>query len=327
MGKCAILCDNNPGCKSFEHSKFDRICNLHTEKQPVKKKYSFKDYKFCFKTPTATPTRHPTGKPSKPSPDNKYVATFLATGCWVKPAATTWWKTKSDSVVLNDMYQYCKLTRDGKADARQKKFCCGKTGKWGKVDLCKGKTLRCVKQTKFVKTAFGVPALPNVNWSVKFAGKACVGCGLSLARSVKAKAANQYCQTPDGINMACNGNKTVGAAASLQLFNFARLPNRPPTMFTISPFQNSKLCCKGDGKCTKGCSASAVFVIIPSPTQAGAWQITSQDKGPCSVSTTDPKRPFACGEKRAAQIGGALDFYIGKGATPKKAGISYVKSD
>merc|ERR1711936_1448015 len=72
------------------------------------------------------------------SEDHMYIATFKATGCTNDQPHTGWWKTQSEETVLNDMYKYCELTKDGSGSGGQKSQCCGS-------EDCT--VTECVKQT------------------------------------------------------------------------------------------------------------------------------------------------------------------------------------
>ena len=69
--------------------------------------------------------------------DKVYVDAFQATGCPNNEPDITWWKTQSMEEVFKDMFSYCELTREGKANERQKNKCCGNIN-------CK--VTSCVKQ-------------------------------------------------------------------------------------------------------------------------------------------------------------------------------------
>merc|ERR1712198_478377 len=73
---------------------------------------------------------------------DKYTLTFRATGCPnYGPTSRSFWTNGPDSRTFADMFSYCKLTKAGTEDDRQRKFCCG-------YDSC---TInKCVKQNKFV---------------------------------------------------------------------------------------------------------------------------------------------------------------------------------
>ena len=79
--------------------------------------------------------------------DADYQAAWLDTGCPSIPGGKLnlhWWKKDSESHALNDMYSYCTLARDGKANKRQMDVCCGVGQK------CKPK---CKKQSKITGAA------------------------------------------------------------------------------------------------------------------------------------------------------------------------------
>ena len=69
--------------------------------------------------------------------DEKYRSTFLATGCCNSQPITWWWTTQSTSTVLSDMYAYCTLVAEGRADKRQERTC----------GCREGATPTCVRQT------------------------------------------------------------------------------------------------------------------------------------------------------------------------------------
>ena len=71
-----------------------------------------------------------------------YIATFKATGCTNDQPHTGWWKSQSEETVLNDMYKYCELTKDGTGSGGQKSQCCG-------GEDCT--VTECVKQTGWTK--------------------------------------------------------------------------------------------------------------------------------------------------------------------------------
>ena len=60
-------------------------------------------------------------------PVDKYGLTLQATGCANARPDSEWWKTQTDKIVLANMFSICKLARDGKANTRQIKQCCGTT--------------------------------------------------------------------------------------------------------------------------------------------------------------------------------------------------------
>ena len=85
-----------------------------------------------------------------------YIHSFLASGCSNENAATGWWEKQTDTAAWDDMYAYCKLTKEGNADQSQIDHCCGagiackptvctKQGAWtgGKVTPT-ATLLRCV---------------------------------------------------------------------------------------------------------------------------------------------------------------------------------------
>ena len=71
-------------------------------------------------------------------PDKVYADAFQATGCPNNEPDISWWKTQSMEEVFKDMFTCCELTREGKANQRQKNKCCGNIN-------CKITT--CVKQS------------------------------------------------------------------------------------------------------------------------------------------------------------------------------------
>ena len=71
-----------------------------------------------------------------------YIATFKATGCTNDQPHIEWWKTQTDQTVLNDMFKYCELTKDGSGSGGQKSQCCGS-------EDCT--VTECVKQTGWTK--------------------------------------------------------------------------------------------------------------------------------------------------------------------------------
>ena len=75
-------------------------------------------------------------------PDHMYIATFKATGCTNDQPHTGWWKSQSEETVLNDMFKYCELTKDGSGSGGQKSQCCGS-------EDCT--VTECVKQTGWKK--------------------------------------------------------------------------------------------------------------------------------------------------------------------------------
>ena len=79
-----------------------------------------------------------------PSTHEKILSTFNKTGCRVKNTYTYWWSTQTKSTALEDMYAYCNLVNNGKANYVQKIKCCGNNRKCGK-----GK-LKCEKQIDWV---------------------------------------------------------------------------------------------------------------------------------------------------------------------------------
>jgi len=57
---------------------------------------------------------------------DKYVDTFVATGCCNRSPDTSWWQTQTASTVFGDMLSYCENARDGTGDAWRAEFCgCG----------------------------------------------------------------------------------------------------------------------------------------------------------------------------------------------------------
>ena len=80
-------------------------------------------------------------------PDHMYIATFKATGCTNDQPHTGWWKSQSEETVLNDMFKYCELTKDGSGSGGQKSQCCGS-------EDCT--VTECAKQTGWTK---GIPII------------------------------------------------------------------------------------------------------------------------------------------------------------------------
>jgi len=92
-------------------------------------------------TPTPTPT------PNEQDSSDKYLCTWLATGCpnvHLAPNGGKRWPTVADASVFNAMWRFCHLTTSGKADARQSAFCCG-------PDHPGCSDLACVKQTEWTE--------------------------------------------------------------------------------------------------------------------------------------------------------------------------------
>ena len=113
-------------------------------------------------------------KPCKPSKCNKqktlmkdpYVSAFNNTGCPNQNPSyrgnSNWWRQKSEAGALNDMFAYCDLTKKGRADARQKRTCCGSTP--CKVTRC-SKQPRLYNKDYYINT-FNSTGCPNPNPSV-----------------------------------------------------------------------------------------------------------------------------------------------------------------
>ena len=61
-------------------------------------------------------------------PDYRWMGLFKATGCTdpsIESAKMDWWKVQPDSIVVDDMMNYCEKVRDGSATDIQKIRCCG----------------------------------------------------------------------------------------------------------------------------------------------------------------------------------------------------------
>ena len=86
-------------------------------------------------------------------PDHMYIATFKATGCTNDQPHTGWWKSQSEETVLNDMFKYCELTKDGSGSGGQKSQCCGS-------EDCT--VSECAKQTGWTR------GIPIIKWSSGF---------------------------------------------------------------------------------------------------------------------------------------------------------------
>ena len=128
-----------------------------------------------------------------------YVSAFNNTGCPnQKPSATNWWRKQSEAGALNDMFAYCDLTRKGKANAGQKRQCCGSTP-------CK--VTRCIKQPRLYNKAYYIDTFnstgcsnpnPSVGWWMKQRLRGALGdmrayCNLTKTGRANAGQIRQCC--------------------------------------------------------------------------------------------------------------------------------------
>ena len=88
--------------------------------------------------------------------DCAYVLTFKATGCPNKSPTQrtmTWWNKQSDNKVFRDMFKYCKLVRDGKANRRQILQCCGEVNGCTQIS-CNKQTAWSTGNNSFVSLSY-----------------------------------------------------------------------------------------------------------------------------------------------------------------------------
>ncbi|CAK0851171.1 unnamed protein product, partial [Prorocentrum cordatum] len=105
--------------------------------------------------PTETSTA--TTKDPAATAKDKYALTFYATGCCTteRTAATAWWETQREDIVLADMFVLCQHTAAGTASKEHREIC-----------GCGSRMPVCEQQEKFIEPGAREQEAPRPPWEI-----------------------------------------------------------------------------------------------------------------------------------------------------------------